>query len=95
MEEVLKIIIKKSGKHKVYSSFEDNIWGADLAKMQLISKFNKIICFLLCVIDVYNKYAWVLPLKDKNGITVTNPFQNFLDESNCKPKEIWVDFTKD
>ena len=41
------------------------MWGADLADMQLISKFNKGFRFLLCLIDIYSKYAWVIPLKDK------------------------------
>ena len=59
--------------------------------MQLISKFNKGICFLLCVIDIYSKYAWVIPLKDKRGITITNAFQSILDESNRKPNKKWVD----
>ena len=59
--------------------------------MQLISKFNKGFRFLLCVIETYSKYAWVIPLKDKKGITITNAFQKILDESNHKPKKIWVD----
>ena len=59
--------------------------------MQLISKFNEGICFLLCVIDIYSKYAWVIPVKDKKGITITNAFQKVLDESNRKPSQIWVD----
>ena len=42
----------------VYSSFKDNVWGADLTGIQLISKFNKIIRFLLCVIDDYSKHVW-------------------------------------
>ena len=52
-------------KRKVNSPFIDNIWVADLADMQLINKFNKGFRFLLCVIDIYSKYAWVIPLKDK------------------------------
>ena len=63
-EELHKPIIKKFKKRKLYSSFKDNIWTADLADMQLISKFNKGFKFLLCAIDIYSKYAWV-PLKDK------------------------------
>ena len=59
--------------------------------MQLISKFNKGFRFLLCVIDIYSKYAWVIPLKDKKGITITNEFQKFLDESKHKQNKIWVD----
>ena len=58
----------KNFKKEVFSSFKDNIWGADLADMQLISKFNKGTGFLLCVIDIFSKYPWVVPLKDKKGI---------------------------
>ena len=63
--ELHKPIIKKFNKRKVYSSFKDNIWGVDLADMQLLSEFNKGFRFLLCVIDIFSKYAWVVPLKDK------------------------------
>ena len=65
--------------------------GVDLAHMQLISKLNKEFRFLLCVIDIYSKYAWVIPLKDKKGIAIINAFQKILKESNCKPNKIWVD----
>ena len=61
---------------------KDNIWGADLADMQLFSKFNKGFRFLLCVIDIFSKYTWVVSLKDKKGITITNSFHNILKESN-------------
>ena len=76
--EVHKTIIRKSKKKFIL----DNIWGADLADTQLISKFNKRFRFLLCVIDVFGKYAWVVPLKDKKGITTANAFQKILKESN-------------
>ena len=59
--------------------------------MQLIIKFNKGFRFLLCVIDIYSKYAWVIPLKDKKGIKITNAFQTVLKESNRKSNKIWVD----
>ena len=59
--------------------------------MQLISKFNKRFRFLLCVIDIFGKYASVLPLKDKKGITITNALQKILKESNRKPNKVWVD----
>ena len=59
--------------------------------MQLISKFNKRIRLLLCVIDTYNKYAWVIPLKDKKGVTIVSAFQNVLNDSMRKPDKIWVD----
>ena len=56
-DELYKPIIRKFEKTKVYSSFRDNIWGADLADMQLISKFNKGFRFLMCAVDIFNKYA--------------------------------------
>ena len=63
--EFHKQIIKKFKKGRVYASYRDAVWAADLADMQLISKFNKGFRFLLCVIDIFRKYAWVVPLKDK------------------------------
>ena len=62
----------------MYSSFKDNIWGADLADMQLTSKFNKGLRFLLCAINIFRKYAWVVPIKDKKGTSIANPFQKIL-----------------
>ena len=70
------------------SSFRDNIWSEDLADVQLLCKFNKGFRFLLCVIDIFSKYAWVIPLKDKNGISIVNAFQIILKEPNCKPNNI-------
>ena len=90
-DELHKPIIKKFEKRKVHSPFIDNIWGDDLAGLQSISKINRGIRFLLCVIDIFSKYAWVIPLKGKNGITITNAFQKILDESSRKPNKIWVD----
>ena len=77
-EELHKPIIRKFKKRKVYSGFRNNIWGADLADMQLISKFNKGYIFLLCVIDIFSKYAWVIPSKDKKGVSIGNAFQKIL-----------------
>ena len=59
--------------------------------MQLISKFNKGFRFLLCVIDIFSKYAWVVPLKDKKSISIVNAFQKILKESDRKSNKIWVD----
>ena len=87
-EELHKQIIRKFKKRKVYSFFIDNICGVDLADIELISKFDKGNRFLLCVIDVFSKYAWVIPLKYKKGITITNAFPKILDESNPKPNKI-------
>ena len=59
--------------------------------MQLIRKFNKGCRFLLCVIDIFSKHAWVVPLKDEKGVGITNAFQKILDDSNRKPNKKWLD----
>ena len=79
---------------KLCSSFKDNIWGTDLADMQLLSTYNKWFRFLLCVIGIYSKYARVVPLKDKKGIRIANMLQKKLNKSKSerrKPKKLWVD----
>ena len=91
--ELHKLFIRKFEKRKVYSTFKDNISGVNLADMQLLSKYNKGIRFLLCVIDIFSKYAWVVPLKYKKGISIVKGFQSILKQSNSsrKPNKIWVD----
>ena len=80
---------KNLKKRKVYS-FKDNIWSVDLADMQLISKCNKGIRYL-CVSDLFSKYAWMVPLKDRKGVTIVNAFQSILNSSKRKPNKVWVD----
>ena len=75
----------------MYSSLRDNIWGADLADMQLLSRYNREYRFLLCVIDIYSKNAWVIPLKDKKGISIVNAFQKIIVDSRRRPNRIWID----
>ena len=73
----------------MYSSFRDNIWAADLADMQSLSKYNEGIKYLLCAIDLFSKYARVVPIKDKKGTSIVNPFKNII--SKRKANKIWVD----
>ena len=72
------------------SSFKDNIWGADLADMQSLNKYNKRIKHLLCAIDLFSKYAWVIPLKDKKGTSIVNVFQKIISKER-KLNKTWVD----
>ena len=78
--EFHKSIIRKFKKRKVYLSFRENIWGVNLADMQSLSKYNKGIKYLLCAIDLFSKYAWVAPLKDKIGITIVNTFRKIISK---------------
>ena len=72
----------------MYSSFKDNIWGIDSADMQLINKYSKGIRYRLCAIDLFSKYAFVVPLKDKKGMRIVNTFSKNLNNSRKKPNKI-------
>ena len=93
-DELHKPIIKKFNKRKVYSQFKDNIWRVDLADMQSLSRKTKGIKYLLCAIDLYGKYAFVIPLKDKKGISIVNAiklvlvlvFNKIIKQSNRRAK---------
>ena len=65
-------LLKNFKKEKVYSSFKDNICGVDLTDMQLLSRYNKGFKYLLCAIDLFSKYAWVIPMKDKKSTSIVN-----------------------
>ena len=77
-DELHKPIIKKFDKRSVHSQFKDNIWGVDLADLQSLSRKNKLIKYLLCAIDLFSKYAFVIPLKDKKGISIVNAFNKII-----------------
>ena len=88
--ELHKQIIRKFKRWKDYSYFRDNIWGVDLANMQSLSKYNKRIKYLLCTIDLFTKYVWVFPLKDKRGISIINAFsRNNLKRKKTKQNMGW------
>ena len=86
--ELHRHIIRKYKGRKDYSSIKDNIWGVDIADIESLSKYNRRIKYLLLAIDLFSKYEWVVSWKDKNGITIANTFQKFLDSSNRKANKI-------
>ena len=75
----INLLLKNFHKRKVYSQFKDNIWGVDLADMQSLTKKNKSIKYLLCAIDLYSKYGFVIPLKDKKGISIVIGFNKIIN----------------
>ena len=87
-EELHKPIIRKLKKRKVHAAFKDNIWGANLSDMQLINKYKKGVRFLLCFIDIFSKYAWVVPLKDKKRVSIVAAFQSILKHFDRKPNKM-------
>ena len=88
--ELHRQIIKKFKRKKLDTSFRDNIWGVDLADIQSLSNCNKWIKYLLCAIDLFTQYAWVVPLKERKGINIVNAFQKIISKGR-KPNKIWVD----
>ena len=88
--ELHRQIVRRFKRKKVYSPFRDNIWTVDLADMQSLSKYSRGIRYLLWAIDLFSKYARVVPLKDKRRISIVNAFQKIISKG-CKPNKIWVD----
>ena len=86
-KELHKPIIGNFKKRTVYSGFKDTIWGVDLADMQSLRKCNKGIKYLLRAIDLFSKYAWVVPVKD---VSLLDAFQKIILEER-KPNKIWVE----
>ena len=80
--ELHKPMIRKFKKRKVYSSFRDNIWGVDIADMQSLSKYKKGTKYLLCTTDLFSKYAWDSPIKDKKRTSFVNAFKKIIPEGS-------------
>ena len=88
-EELHKPVRKKFEKRRVLVNGIDKIWAADLVDMQAFSKFNRGIRYLLAVIDVFSKYGWLIPLKDKTGKSVVSALKTIFKER--QPEKMWVD----
>ena len=89
--ELYKPVIKKFKRRKVYARFKDTIWAADLAEMGSLFSKNGGVKFLLCVMDVFTKYAWVKLLKDRKTKTVLHVFTEIVRQSKWKPNKFSVD----
>ena len=90
-EELHKPITRNFRKRRVISHGIDKIWAADLVEMQKYSKWNKGLKYLLMVIDVFSKYGWIIPLKDKKTESVSLAFDTIFKKSKRKPEKLWTD----
>ena len=90
-EELHKPITKNFRKRTVISYGIDKIWAADLVEMQKYSKWNEGVKYLLMVIDVFSKYGWIVPLKDKKTESVSLAFDEIFKKSERKPEKLWTD----
>jgi hypothetical protein len=93
-EELHKPVIKHFRKRKVIVQGVDKIWAADLVDMQSFAEFNDGVRYLLCVIDIFSKYGWIVPLKNKTGAAVASAFEKIFREGR-KPDKLWVDKGKE
>ena len=98
LNQIINLQMKSIGRlleylrdEKFIHRLETIFGGVDLADIPSLSKYNRGIKYLLCAIDLLSKYAWVVPLKDKRGISIVNPFQKILHSSNKIPNKIWID----
>ena len=94
-EELHKPIRRKFERRHVDVFEIDDTWGADLVEMQEWSKMNKGYRYMLNVIDIFSKFSWSIPLKDKKGTTVLDAFKQIVKISDRVPKHIWVDEGKE
>ena len=91
VEELHKPITRNFRKRRVICYGIDKIWAADLVEMQKYSKWNKGVKYLLMVIDVFSKYGWIVPLKDKKTESVSSAFDKIFKKSKRKPEKLWTD----
>ena len=90
-EELHKPIKRKFTKRRVLSDGIYDIWSADLVYMQWSSKEINGVKYLVNVIDVFSKYAWSVPIRDKTGKSIVGAFQHIVDTSHRIPKKLWLD----
>ena len=90
-EELHKPVVHHFRKRKVYVGGIDDIWAADLVDMQGFAKDNDGVKYLLCVIDLFSRYGWIVSLKDKSGESVFVAFTKIFTSSGRKPDKLWVD----
>ena len=94
-QELHKPLIKQIKGKKVYSRFKDSIWAADLAEKGSLASFNCGVKYLLCVIDIFTKYAFVKLCQIKKAKTVLDGLIRIVNESKCIPNKLWADQGKE
>ena len=93
-DELHKPTKRNFTRRRVLVNHVDEVWCSDLVEMQQVSKWNKGYRYLLMVLDVFSKYGWIIPLKDKKGETVSEAFKTILKEGRI-PEYLWVDKGKE
>ena len=89
--ELHKPAIKTFERRRVISNYANEIWGADIVDFSDYKEFNNDYRYILCVIDVFSKFAWCEPLRDKTATTINKAFKDIMKFSKRKPKLLWTD----
>ena len=79
-KEVFSPQITKFRRERMIPLYKDETWSAELIDKSSPSKYNQNYKFILTVIDIFRKYAWAIPLKNKSGLSITNGFKIVLSE---------------
>ena len=90
-KEIHRRVVKKFPRRKVKVTGIDNVWSMDLADMNSLMKYNDQYRYILCVIDVFSKFAWSIPLKNKTAASILNAVKSIVESSGRTPEKIWVD----
>ena len=95
VKEIFSPVVKKFPRIKIQTHYKDECWSIDLIDRSSLAKYNKNYKFIFTIIDNHTKYAWAIPIKNKQGSTVTEAFKNLIAKSNRKPDKIWSDRGKE
>ena len=90
-QELLKPKRRKFRRRKVFAGNVDSIWTADLLDIHQYARQNKGYKFILVVLDIFSRYAWARPLKNKSGKEVANAFEDIIEGDGSRPKKLWTD----
>ena len=94
-KEIFSPVVKKFERIKIVPKYKDECWSIDLIDKTSLSRYNKGYKFIFTIIDNYTKYAWAIPLKNKEGKSVTEAFKDIVKKSQRKPDKIWSDRGKE
>ena len=94
-KEKFSPVIKKFPRIKIQTHYKDECWSIDLIDKSSLEKYNKNYKFIFTIIDNHTKYAWAIPIKNKQGSTILQAFKTLIEKEKRKPDKIWSDRGKE
>ena len=89
--ELLKSKQNRFSRRRIFSPNVNSIWTMDLLDIHQFARHNKNYRFILVVLDIFSRFAWARPLKNKSGVSVAKAFEDIISESDKKPHKVWSD----